>query len=257
MILYFLVAIGATIVGALTGMGGGVIIKPVLDLLGQYDAATIGILSSVTVLTMSIVSIGKQIRQKASIRLEIALPLALGSVLGGWLGAGCLGVILQHQDNSRVVILQNVLLGLLLRGVFFYMKRKEHLPTLHRRGLAAGLLTGLFAGLVSTFLGIGGGPINVAVLIFVFSMDTKAAAVNSIITIFFAQVAKLSAVLLGEGFVAYDLSVLPVMLIGAVAGGWLGARISKVVSEKTVEKAFNLVQLAVLALCVYNIWQMR
>ena len=225
MILYFLVAIGATTVGALTGMGGGVIIKPVLDLLGQYDAATIGILSSVTVLTMSIVSIGKQIRQKASIRLEIALPLALGSVLGGWLGDGCLDVVLQHQDNSRVVILQNVLLGLLLLGVFFYMKRKE--PTLHRRGLVAGLLTGLFAGLVSTFLGIGGGPINVAVLIFVFSMDTKAAAVNSIITIFFAQVAKLSAVLLGEGFVAYDLSVLPVMLIGAVAGGWLGARISK------------------------------
>ena len=119
MILYFLVAIGATTVGALTGMGGGVIIKPVLDLLGQYDAATIGILSSVTVLTMSIVSIGKQIRQKASIRLEIALPLALGSVLGGWLGDGCLDVVLQHQDNSRVVILQNVLLGLLLLGVFF------------------------------------------------------------------------------------------------------------------------------------------
>ena len=32
-ILYFLIAIGATTVGSLTGMGGGVIIKPLMDVM--------------------------------------------------------------------------------------------------------------------------------------------------------------------------------------------------------------------------------
>lgn len=59
-VLYFLIAIGATTVGSLTGMGGGVIIKPLMDVLHGFDVQTIGVLSSLTVFSMSVVSIGKQ-----------------------------------------------------------------------------------------------------------------------------------------------------------------------------------------------------
>ena len=59
-ILYFLIAIGATTVGSLTGMGGGVIIKPLMDVMQGFDVETIGVLSSITVFCMSVVSIGKQ-----------------------------------------------------------------------------------------------------------------------------------------------------------------------------------------------------
>lgn len=72
-LIYFVVVWIATTAGALTGMGGGVIIKPVLDVIGEYDAATIGVLCSCTVFTMSIVSIHKQVRQKAKIE-----PAAVG-----------------------------------------------------------------------------------------------------------------------------------------------------------------------------------
>ena len=58
--IYFLVALFATSLGSISGMGGGVIIKPFLDAFGQFDAATIGVLSSVTVLTMALVAVGKQ-----------------------------------------------------------------------------------------------------------------------------------------------------------------------------------------------------
>ena len=47
-IIYFLVGIIATTIGAISGIGGGVIIKPVLDTLGNYDISTISILSSFT-----------------------------------------------------------------------------------------------------------------------------------------------------------------------------------------------------------------
>ena len=40
-VLYFLIAIGATTVGSLTGMGGGVIIKPLMDVLHGFDVQTI------------------------------------------------------------------------------------------------------------------------------------------------------------------------------------------------------------------------
>ncbi len=49
MIVYFLIILFATIVGAGAGMGGGVIIKPTLDLISDYNVVTISFLSSVTV----------------------------------------------------------------------------------------------------------------------------------------------------------------------------------------------------------------
>ncbi|MEG2119590.1 MAG: sulfite exporter TauE/SafE family protein, partial [Pseudoflavonifractor sp.] len=64
LLLYFLIAIGATTAGSMTGMGGGVIIKPLLDLLHGFDVETIGVLSAITVFAMSVVSIGKQMLAK-------------------------------------------------------------------------------------------------------------------------------------------------------------------------------------------------
>ena len=84
---YFLIALFATTAGAMTGMGGGVIIKPLLDLLGGYDTATIGgAVPPLTVLIMSLVSVAKQMLKKTEIVPGIAVPLALGSVAGGNLG---------------------------------------------------------------------------------------------------------------------------------------------------------------------------
>lgn len=91
--LYFLIAIGATTVGSLTGMGGGVIIKPLMDVLHGFDVQTIGVLSSLTVFSMSVVSIGKQMLARTKIPFGTAIPLALGSVMGGLAGEKLLQVI--------------------------------------------------------------------------------------------------------------------------------------------------------------------
>ena len=85
-VLYFLIAIGATTVGSLTGMGGGVIIKPLMDVLHGFDVQTIGVLSSLTVFSMSVVSIGKQMLARTKIPCGTAIPLALGLVMGGLAG---------------------------------------------------------------------------------------------------------------------------------------------------------------------------
>ena len=87
--------------GSLTGMGGGVIIKPLLDLLKGYDVATIGVLSSITVFSMSVVSIGKQILAKTKIPFATAVPLALGSVMGGILGEKFLHIIVDALQADK------------------------------------------------------------------------------------------------------------------------------------------------------------
>lgn len=55
------------------------------------------------------------------------------------------------------------------------------------------------------------------------------------------------------GFFDFDLSIAPFMILGAILGGFIGATFNKKCSEKTVEKAFNLVQLLVLGITIFNI----
>ena len=44
----------ATVLGSLSGIGGGVIIKPVMDAISGLDSSQISFLSGTTVLTMTI-----------------------------------------------------------------------------------------------------------------------------------------------------------------------------------------------------------
>ena len=245
--IYFLIAIGATTVGSLTGMGGGVIIKPLMDVLHDFDVQTIGVISSLTVFSMSVVSIGKQMLAKTKIPFGTAIPLALGSVAGGLAGEKLLQVIVNAlQANSAVTVVQNVVLSLLILAVFLYMKNKSRIPSKHLEGVAVSLLVGVFLGICSSFLGIGGGPINVALIIYLFSMDTKSATVCSLVTILFAQISKLGTVALTTGFGGFDLSIAPVMIVGAIAGGFIGASLNKKCSEVWGERPSTPVHLTVL-----------
>ncbi len=52
-VLAVLIAFLASFVGSISGIGGGIIIKPVLDLTGQMPIETVNFLSGITVLTMT------------------------------------------------------------------------------------------------------------------------------------------------------------------------------------------------------------
>lgn len=258
-ILYFLISLGATAIGAMTGMGGGVIIKPLLDALGSLEAADIGILSSVTVFSMALVSAGRQMHcmacgEKTAVDLKIAVPLAIGSLFGGGIGDRLLmAAIIALRANGLVVSVQNGCLALLVIAVFFYMRKGVDRPTLNMHGAAPAALAGICLGLISSFLGIGGGPVNVALILFIFSGGIKTATAYSLITILFAQTSKLVSVLFSGDFFAHDLSMLPVMVTGAVIGGWAGSMLNKKLPEKTVEKAFSSIQILIFLLCLSNI----
>lgn len=66
---------------------------------------------------------------------------------------------------------------------------------------------GVLLGIISSFLGIGGGPINLVVLGYCFSMDSKTAAVISLYIILFSQLASLLAALI-SGVPDYSPSII-------------------------------------------------
>lgn len=252
-LLYFFMAICATTIGSFTGMGGGIIVKPLMDMLHSFDVETIGVLSSITVFFMSVVSIGKQMYAKSHIPFSIAIPLSIGSVVGGFVGQQILyRIISVLRVQESVMVIQNFTLAILILCVYLYMRNKARIRSHRLSGIIVSLTVGCFLGICSSFLGIGGGPINVALVIYLYSMDIKSATICSLMTILFAQISKLVTIALSTGFMVYNLSVAPAMVIGAIAGGFVGAGLNKRCPEQTVERVFNWVQLLVLTITIYN-----
>lgn len=196
----------------------------------------------------------KQLQMKTKIQGSIAIPIALGSVAGGFTGERILSFVVNLlKINNMVLAVQNTLLSIIILGVYIYMKNKDKIQSKNYSGTYISLLVGFFLGIISSFLGIGGGPINVALIIYLFSFSTKSAVVCSIITILFAQISKLFTILLTTGFVSYDLTMLPAMMAGAVIGGSVGSKINKKIPEMKVELLFNIVQLTICGLAITNI----
>ena len=86
-VLFFIVSFGASIIGGICGIGGGIIIKPVLDMSGLAPLSTIGFLSSCTVLSMSLYNVSRSLAAKSKvIDTDTGTPLAIGAAIGGVLG---------------------------------------------------------------------------------------------------------------------------------------------------------------------------
>ena len=80
---YCAVVLFATTLGALAGIGGGVIIKPVFDAFGEYTVGEISVMSSCAVFAMSLLSIlmgAKRIRQNKN-ENKAVLSIAIGSAV--------------------------------------------------------------------------------------------------------------------------------------------------------------------------------
>lgn len=247
-ILYFIIVLAATTAGAIAGVGGGVIIKPALDALGHYNIETIGVLSSVAVLSMAIVSTARRFIQGLKIDIKIVL-LATGAIAGGIIGKEVFYSLIGSIDPGIVKVIQAALIALLMIIILF----KNKLPRAHIKSLFVVFLSGLILGMLASFLGIGGGPVNVAVLYLLFNMDIKKAAVGSIFIILLAQAAKIVTISLTGGFGGYDLSMLWYMIPAGITGGLLGSWLHNRIEEKAIHILFDITVAIVIIICIFNI----
>ena len=253
--LVFLICFSASIVGAICGIGGGVIIKPVLDAFGIMSVSTISFLSGCTVLSMTTYSVLSG-RKKGSSAFEKAtgLPLAIGAAAGGILGKELFEIIKSlSTDPERVGAVQAGCLLIVTLGTLIYTLYKSRIPTRQVKHPLFCLVIGLILGLLSAFLGIGGGPINLVVLFYFFSMDSKAAAENSLYLIFFSQLASLCMSFLRGNVPEFEIGMLLLMALGGICGGIAGRKINRNIDNKTVDKLFIALMVLMIFINLYNI----
>ena len=256
-VLVFLVCFGASIIGAICGIGGGVIIKPALDAFGIMDVATISFLSGCTVLSMTTYNV---VRSKLSgdskIDSSTGLPMALGAAVGGVFGKQLFQMIRDSAGNPEFVgAVQAVCLIVVTLGTLVYTIYKHRIQTKQVESKLLALVIGLLLGIMSSFLGIGGGPINLVVLYYFFSMETKTAAENSLYVIFFSQTASLIASIVTKTVPAFEIGMLALMVCGGIGGGMVGRKINKKIDGSTVDKLFIGLMVVMILVNIYNIFK--
>lgn len=253
----FLICFGASIIGAICGIGGGVIIKPVLDAFGIMSVSAISFLSGCTVLSMTTYSVIKSKRSGTSrIDQKIGFPLAIGAAVGGVLGKYLFQIVKSMSENpDRVGAVQAACLLVITVGTMLYTIKKDRIPTHQVKNVPICISIGLILGIMSSFLGIGGGPINLVVLFFFFSMDTKTAAENSLYIIFFSQLASLIVSIVTKTVPEIEIGMLVLMVAGGLAGGAAGRKVNKKIEEKTVDKLFIGLMGVIILINIYNIYK--
>ena len=253
-ILFFIVAFLSSVVGAICGIGGGVVIKPVLDMLQMGAPATINFLSGCTVLSMSLYSVVKSLRAGDSkVEMSTGTPLAIGAAVGGVAGKELFSAVKDFFGGSPMVGgVQAVALGIITLLTLLYTLNKSRIATRSTSRKALCLVIGLGLGIMSSFLGIGGGPINLVVLGYFFGMDTKTAAANSLYIILFSQAASLIATLVTRSVPEFGALALVLMVAGGIGGGIVGRKLNKKMDNKAVDKLFMGLMVLIVAICVYN-----
>ena len=257
MLIFFLVSLSASIVGAICGIGGGVIIKPVLDVFHLESVSTISFLSSCTVLSMSCYSVGKSLLAgERRVSLRTGTPLALGAAAGGLAGNALFAYVKgMFQNPDTVGAVQAVCLAAVTLGTLLYTVNKARIQTYSIRNKALCVVIGLGLGCMSSFLGIGGGPINLVVLYFFFSMSTKTAAANSLYIILFSQMASVSATVLAGNVPSFRWTILILMVSGGIGGGIVGRILNRRIDDRDVERLFIALMAVIIAISLFNTWR--
>ena len=256
-LLFFVVSFLASVAGAICGIGGGVIIKPTLDLFGWASVSTISFLSGCTVLTMSWYSVVTSLSaHDDEVDLEEGTPLAAGAAIGGVVGKQLFNLIKSMFANQNTVgAVQAGCLAVITLGTLLYTINKKRIPTHHVSGRIPCIAIGFALGMCSSFLGIGGGPINLVVLGFFFSMETKKAAANSLYIILFSQVASLLMTLITGTIPEFDVLTLIFMVAGGLFGGMAGRKINKRINAAAVDRLFIGLMAVIILISLYNTWQ--
>lgn len=248
-----MVCLFASTIGGICGIGGGVIIKPVLDAMGIMSVSAISFLAGAEALSMSVISVYRRRKQK-QVEWKKSSFLAFGAIIGGILGNILFRSIKDAAGQDALVgMIQAILLGIVTFLTLIYnVKLRKKWPSYHVDKPASCLLIGMIMGVLSAFLGIGGGPINLAILFFAFSMDTKKAAANSLYIIMCSQAANMATYLVSGQLPEFPIYYLPIIVASGFLGGLVGTYINKKITSRTTDRLFSGLMLLIVLICVYN-----
>ena len=262
-----LVSILAGFVGALFGLGGGVLIIPFLTLVEGVPVPLAVGASIVSVVATSSASAATYVQDRLT-NLRLGMFLEIGTVAGAITGA-FVAVFLPASALFilfGLILLYATIVMIRARGIDFptnvkpdrvseilalgsqyedHSLRKVVNYEVTRTPLA--VFIGYFAGIVSGLLGVGGGIINVPTMNILSKVPVKVASATSNFMIGVTAAASASVYLL-RGDV-HPLLAAP-LIIGVAGGALLGTRVLKVTPPTRMKVAFGILLAAISLLMI-------
>jgi uncharacterized membrane protein YfcA len=240
LLILVIIGFGSGIIGSLIGVGGGIVMTPVLTYMG-FSPAVIASSSLIAVFATSISSTLTYIRRKYinyRLGLQLALPAIPGSIIGGFLSNF---ISLEHFKIYFAVLLTSV-------GLYILFKNKIINKTLGRTPKPLFyfiIIFGTFgAGLISSFFGIGGGIIFVPILVIIYKLKMINASPTAQFTLLISTITGLlTHILLEHPDYSYGFA----LALGAFFGAQLGSRSIHLIKENILSKllSFSLITIAI------------
>jgi len=255
LVITVLITFLACFIGTICGMGGGIIIKPVLDVLGIMSAKAITFTSGVTVICMTVWNMIKVFMKKESeVELKSTSFIAIFAAVGGLCGKALFAkVTTLFPSQEMATMVQSFVLIIATFLTLIYTINKAKIQSKNVESVVAISIIGFLLGTFGAFLGVGGGPFNVAVLFYFFSMATKKASQNSLFVILFCQTASTLKTVFSGNIPAFDPMVLVLMIIVGILGNEMGRKLSKKLDDKTATRCFEWAMVLIMLINVYNI----
>ena len=262
-LLMFVTSVAAGLLGSLTGLGGGVVLVPVLTILFKIDIRYAIGASLISVIATSSGAAAAYVREGFSnIRVGMFLEIAttIGAIFGAWLASRIsthaigitFGIVLlysayasfrtQHASGSDTPDRLGTRLrlsGTNPEGGKAYTA--QHVP--------AGFAIMGVAGTLSGLLGIGSGAVKVLAMDQAMRLPFKVSTTTSNFMIGVTAAAS-AGIYLGRGYIDPGLAM-PVML-GVLAGSLLGAKLLVKAKVATLRIVFALVIAALGVEMIYS-----
>ena len=222
----------AGILGSMIGLGGGIIVVPVLTFLGfpPTAAASNSLFAALSNAIASTISYSRQKR----IEYPLGIKLGLLSIPGTILGA----VISTDVSPDVFKILFGFVLIASAMYIFFRKKIETKEKTISKQMIVFAVGASFFAGIISSFFGIGGGIIFVPLMVIGMGMAMKKAAPTSqLILLFTSLFGVITHSLLGHP----DFTQAGFLAIGSFIGGLVGARLSLDIKERYLKILVSIV----------------
>ncbi|MDR2425457.1 MAG: sulfite exporter TauE/SafE family protein [Prevotellaceae bacterium] len=257
----------AGFVGSLTGLGGGVIVIPLLTIVLGFDLRYAIGAALITSIATSSGAAAAYIKERIT-NIRIGMTLEIATTLGAVLGA----LIAMYLDKKYIAIVFGcVLIFSAARTVMKKENRRDEIPAsrlsktlklngtypdasgnivhYNVRNVAGGFSIMTLAGVLSGLLGIGSGAFKVLAMDTVMKIPFKVSTTTSNFMVGVTAAAS-AVVYLQRGYI--DPALAMPLIVGVLSGAYLGARILPKTSVKRLRLLFGIIISLMAILMIYN-----
>ncbi|MFO7619235.1 MAG: sulfite exporter TauE/SafE family protein [Thermoplasmata archaeon] len=250
-----LAVFGISFIYSNLGMGGGVLFVPLLLAITIYSEDTVVAISLCLVLANCITALWNHQREKLvdwKLGGTMAFGAAIGTVIGVWFN-------ISTGKEVFLLVFLAVVVAVIIKMLLDWAKQakicEEDVESKMTRNRVAAASTGtLVSGFMSGALGLGGGVINVPLLIYVLGRCTKRAAGTSFVIMLVSGIIGLATYMASGTYIdwTYVAALAPVVFAGSFIGSRWGI---KKLKGRQVQLLFILVLGLAIAKSLYDLWQ--